>query len=228
MKELAPLLLSLAVAAGASCLVLLLALPLAALFRKRRGLLWRLAEGLFMIPLVLPPTVTGYLLLALLGNHGPLGSLLLRLGIPVVFTRAAAVIASATVAFPLMYQSCRSALDSVDGRFARAAGSLGASPLRCFLLIELPLAATGILGGLVLAFARAFGEFGATLMLAGNIPGLTETLPLAVYSAVEAGEGGRARLLLGATVLVALALVALLSLAGAWPGLGRSRGRREV
>jgi len=224
-SSLAPLFLSLGVATTATLAIFLVALPLSRLALRRRSLPLRLIEGFFMLPLVLPPTVTGLILLVLLGRHGPIGSLLATLGIPVVFTRAAAVIASATVAFPLMYQSCKAAFEGIDPRLARAAETLGAIPARVFLRIELPLAAPGILGGVALSFARAFGEFGATLMLAGNIPGLTETLPLAVFSAVESGDSPRAGLLFGATVFVSLAIVLVLSLVGSWPGSPRRAGK---
>jgi molybdate transport system permease protein len=213
-----PVALSLGVATGSTILTLVVGLPLARAMASRSSILSRIAEGLIMLPMVLPPTVTGYILLSLFGRHGPFGSALDALGIHIVFTRTAAVIASATVSLPLMYQSCKSAILSVDPLFARAAGTLGAGPARIFFRVELPLALPGIIGGMALAFARGFGEFGATLMLAGNIPGLTQTLPLAIYGAVESGDEPRARFLLGATVVIAFAIVIVVSVAE-----GRSR-----
>jgi molybdate transport system permease protein len=160
--------------------------------------------------MVFPPTITGYLLLLLLGRRGPAGALLAELGVTVVFTWAAAVIASITVSLPLMYQSCKAALLGVDPQFENAARTLGVREGRVFRRITLPLALPGILSGTALSFARALGEFGATLMIAGNIPGRTQTIPLALYSAVEGGHTAEANILLGSTVGLSFALVVLM------------------
>jgi molybdate transport system permease protein len=204
-----PVFLSLRVAAGATLLCFILGLSLARLFASRRIPLRPVWESLILMPMVLPPTVMGYLLLLLLGKRGPLGAVLDRLGAPVIFMVAAAVIASVVVSLPLMYQSCKAALRSVDPQYARAARTLGLREGFIFWRVTFPLAAPGIISGTVLAFARALGEFGATLMVAGNIPGRTQTIPLALYSAVEGGRSSEAGLLLGLTVGLAFILVAI-------------------
>jgi molybdate transport system permease protein len=223
-----PVLLSLRVAAVATLFSFLIGLGLARLFTGTRRIpLAGFWEALILVPMVLPPTVLGYLLLLLLGRRGPLGGLLARAGISVIFTWGAAVIASVVVSLPLMYQSCKAALRSVDPQYARAARTLGLDEGRIFRRITLPLAAPGIISGTVLAFARALGEFGATLMVAGNMPGRTQTIPLALYSAVEGDRAGEAGLYLGITVGLAFVLVLIVGLcerrtfASAFPGGAR-------
>lgn len=147
-----------------------------------------LIEGIFISPLVLPPTVVGFLLLMLLGRNGPIGQFLLQFGFNVIFTWQATVITATVVSFPLMYKTALAAFEQIDPNLLNAARTLGASESRVFLQVMLPLAWPGILAGTILAFARALGEFGATLMLAGNIPGQTQTIPMAIYFAVEAGD----------------------------------------
>jgi molybdate transport system permease protein len=175
-------------------------------------LAWALARGRFpgrgvvdllvTLPLVLPPTVTGYYLIVLLGRRGWLGAPVYAVtGWTIVFTWYAAVVAATVMALPLLVRTARAAIESVDRDLEKAALTLGRSRWRVALEVTLPLARRGILAGLVLAFARALGEFGATLMLAGNIPGRTQTVPLAIYTAVQAGDTGDA-----------LALVAVLTL----------------
>lgn len=202
-----PVLLSLKVASIATLFTFAVGLFLArAMTRKKRALagLW---EALILMPMVLPPTILGYLLLLFFGKHGPAGILLGRLGAPVLFTWVAAVIASVVVSLPLMYQSCKAALRGVDAQYENAGRTLGLGERRIFCRITLPLAAPGIISGTALAFARALGEFGATLMIAGNIPGRTQTIPMALYNAVEGGRTDEARLLLGVTVALAFVLV---------------------
>lgn len=151
-----------------------------------------LVDGLLILPLVLPPTVVGFGLLYLFGRNGLLGQLLFDLGRPVVFSWSATVIASTVVSFPLMYQAARAAFEQVEPNLENAARTLGASEWAVFWRISVPLAWPGIAAGIILAFARSLGEFGATLMLAGNIPGKTQTIPLAIYFAVEAGHEAQA------------------------------------
>ena len=162
------------------------------------------------LPLVLPPTVTGYYLIVLLGRRGWLGAPLHALtGWTITFTWYAAVVAAAVMALPLLVRTARAAIESVDRELERAAYTLGRSEWRTALEVTLPLARKGILAGLVLAFARALGEFGATLMLAGNIPGVTTTVPLAIYTAVQVGEDAQALVLVALlTVLSCVVLVA--------------------
>lgn len=152
-----------------------------------RGRWKSLIEGIFISPLILPPTVVGFLLLLLFGRNGPLGQLTARFDFTVVFTWYAAVITATVVAFPLMYKTVLGAFEQVDSSLLQVAQTLGASKASIFWRVLLPLSIPGILAGTTLAFARALGEFGATLMLAGNIPGQTQTIPMAIYFSVEAG-----------------------------------------
>jgi len=206
---LSPIVLSLKVAVIATAVTFLAGIGLARLFSTRQVPLRRLWEALLLLPLVFPPTLTGYLLLVLFGKRGLLGGALDRVGLSVVFTWAAAVIASFVVSLPLMYQNCKAALLGVEPQYAQAARTLGVPERRIFLRITLPIAAPGILAGTALSFARALGEFGATLMVAGNIPGRTQTFPLALYSAVEGGRSTEANILLGITVAISFCLVAV-------------------
>jgi len=224
MSPLGPILLSLRVAAMATAFSLAAGLGLARLFTSRAVPLRSIWESLILLPMVFPPTITGYLLLLLLGRRGPIGSVLAAVGAPVVFTRTAAVIASVTVSLPLMYQNCKAALLGVDERYANAARSLGLSEPRLFRRIVLPLAMPGVLSGIALSFARALGEFGATLMIAGNIPGRTQTIPLALYSAVEGGREGEARAYLAVTVAISFVLIAVVGLGQRRAGAGRGSG----
>jgi molybdate transport system permease protein len=142
------------------------------------------------LPLVMPPVVTGYLLLELFGREGVIGYWLYRwLGIRIVFTWEGAALASAVVAFPLMVRAIRVAFAGIDPRLFAAARTLGAGPIDAFISVMLPMARSGIIGGCVLAFARSMGEFGATIMIAGNIPGQTRTVPLYIYNLLEAPDG---------------------------------------
>lgn len=170
-----------------------------------------LVDALVQLPMVLPPVVPGYLLLLLLGTQGPLGGWLkAEFGIVIVFTWKAAMLASAVMAFPLMVQSTRLAFRMIDPRLEYAAHTLGATPLRSFITITLPLATPGIIAGSVLCFSRSLGEFGATMAFAGNIPGETQTLPLAIYSMSHVPDGETAAMKL-AGLSTALALIALLA-----------------
>jgi len=169
-----------------------------------------LVDAILHAPLVMPPVVTGYLLLMLLGRRGILGGFLYKhFGVSMAFTWKAAVIASAVMAFPLMVRAVRIAIEMADPKLEAAARCLGASPLRTFMTITLPLARPGIVTGLVLAFARSLGEFGATIVFAGNIQGETRTLPLAVYSFMQipGGDAAALRLVLVSILLSLGALV---------------------
>lgn len=202
--------LSVRVAVIATLLNALVGIPLAYLLARRRFRGRALVDLLVTLPLVLPPTVTGYYLIVLLGRRGWLGGPLYQLtGWSVAFTWFAAVIAATVMALPLLVRTARAAIESVDRDLEKAAFTLGRSEWRTAIEVTLPLARKGILAGLVLAFARALGEFGATLMLAGNIPGRTTTVPLAVYTAVQTGETGDALVLVG--ILTALSCVVLVA-----------------
>ena len=196
--------LSLRVAVLATVVNALVGVPLAYLLARRRFAGKALLDLLITLPLVLPPTVTGYYLIVLLGRRGWLGApLYAATGWTIAFTWYAAVVAATVMALPLLVRTARAAIESVDRDLEKAAYTLGRSEWRTTLEVTLPLARNGILAGLVLAFARALGEFGATLMLAGNIPGKTATVPLAIYTAVQTGEQS--------TVLVLVAILTALS-----------------
>jgi len=178
-------------------------------------------DAIFTLPMVLPPTVTGYYLILLLGRRGLIGEPLYSLtGWTVSFTWAAAVLASTVVALPLMVKSARAAIESVDSDYEIASYIMGKSELETFFRITLPLASRGIVAGVILSFARAFGEFGATLMLAGNIPGKTQTMPLAIYEAVVSGEDERAKWLALILTGISVAVVYLTN------RLSRPKGKR--
>jgi len=198
------LVLSLRVAVFATVVNALVGVPLAYLLARRRFAGRAVLDLLVTLPLVLPPTVTGYYLIVLLGRRGWLGApLYAATGWTIAFTWYAAVVAATVMALPLLVRTARAAIESVDRDLEKAAYTLGRSEWRTALEVTLPLARNGILAGLVLAFARALGEFGATLMLAGNIPGKTATVPLAIYTAVQTGEQS--------TVLVLVAILTALS-----------------
>lgn len=203
-----PILLSLKVAFAAVTIDFIVALAVARFMARVDFSGKNALESLIILPMVLPPTVLGYGLLILLGKRGPVGSFLLEaFDYQLIFTWFAAVIASAVVSFPLMYQSAKAAFAGVDVTLEQAARTLGARESRIFLTVTLPLAWPGILAGLVLSFARALGEFGATLMVAGNIPGKTQTIPLAIYFAVESGDTEGARNLVLVITLLSFATV---------------------
>lgn len=175
--------------------------------KKFRGKL--LLETVFMLPMVLPPTVVGFLLLVIFGRRGFIGRAFEWLtGMPIVFTWGAAVLAAAVVAFPLAYQAAKAGFASIDRDLLEAGRSLGASEWKLLWLVEIPLAQRSLLTAFILAFARALGEFGATLMLAGNIPGRTQTLPTAIYMAVESGDMTSAWLWAALMILISFILLA--------------------
>ena len=202
-----PLLISLATSLAATAVTLVAGLAAAAWRQNRAGAGAALIDGIFILPLVLPPTVVGFLLLLLFGRNGPLGKLLMQFGASVVFSWPATVIAATVVSFPLMYITARAALEQVDPHLLQAARTLGASEARIFREVALPLAWPGVLAGTILSFARALGEFGATLMLAGNFPGKTETIPIAIYFAVEADEIQRAMAWCAVDVSISIVLL---------------------
>jgi molybdate transport system permease protein len=190
------------------------------LFAKRTFRGKNLLDAVLTLPMVLPPTVTGYYLILLLGRRGLLGKpLFLLTGWTVTFTWTAAVIATTVVALPLMIKSARAAIESVNPDYEVASCLMGKSELETFFRVTLPLASRGIVAGIVLSFARAFGEFGATLMLAGNIPGKTQTMPLAIYEAVVAGEDEQAKWLALILTGISIAVVYVTN------SLSRPKGR---
>jgi molybdate transport system permease protein len=205
-----PLWLSLRVAAISTALALVIGLWLAWTLANRTFRGKEVLDAAVTLPLVLPPTVLGYYLLVLLGRTSPIGELYQFLfGGPLVFTWQAAVVASLFHSTPLLVKSARAAFESVDRSYERAARNLGATELRLFWRVTLPLVRRSILAAAALAFARSLGDFGVTLMIAGNIPGRTQTVSLAIFDAVEGGNGATARLLVLIISAVALAILTL-------------------
>ncbi|HHW61444.1 MAG TPA: molybdate ABC transporter permease subunit [Syntrophomonadaceae bacterium] len=202
-----PVLLSLKVACIAVIAVGCIGIPVARLMAREEFPGKDVVEALITLPLVLPPSVIGYGLLRIIGNKGLLGNALSSMGISIIFTWWAVVLAATVVSFPLMYQSAKAAFKSVDLNYEKAARTLGASEAKIFFTITLPLAWPGLIAGLVLSFARAIGEFGATLMVAGNIPGQTQTIPLAIYFAVEAGDDATAQTLVAIVTIFSFLLI---------------------
>jgi molybdate transport system permease protein len=200
--------LSLLVVSFATVIICVVGLLLAYLLAKYEFRGKELLDAVLTMPLVLPPTVTGYYLIFLLGRRGLLGSFLYDLtGWSIVFTWQGAVIAAVVMALPLMIKASRASIESVNPDYEIASYTLGKSGIETFLRITLPLAKRGVLAGIILSFARALGEFGATLMIAGNIPGKTQTMPLAIYEAVASGDDRRAQIL--ALLLTAISLLAV-------------------
>lgn len=199
--------LTLRTAALATALIVPPALAVAWVLARKRWPGKSFVETLVALPLVMPPVATGLILLELFGRRGPIGRILDRIGIDVVFTWRAVVLAMMVMSFPLLARAARVAFEEVDPRLEQLARTLGAREARVFFTITLPLAARGILSGVLLAFARAIGEFGATILVAGNIPGRTTTLSLAIYNHVQLGRDGDAFRLLAVAVLVAFVAV---------------------
>lgn len=187
-QDLSPLWISLKTSCLATFITFFLGVGAAYWMLGYRGKGKSIIEGIFVAPLILPPTVVGFLLLLFFGKNGPAGKLLEPLNVTVVFTWYGAAIAAMVVSFPLMYKTALGAFEQIDANLLRVARTLGAKEFTIFWRVSLPLAFPGILAGATLAFARALGEFGATLMLAGNIPGQTQNIPMAIYFAVEAGD----------------------------------------
>jgi molybdate transport system permease protein len=218
--DLSPLWISLKTSIAATALTFVLGLAAARLMCGWHGRARGLVDGILTLPLVLPPTVAGFFLLLLLGRQSVLGQALERIGIRIVFSWSATVIAAAVVAFPLMYRTALGAFEQVNPNLIGAARTLGAGEWRIFRSVLVPLARPGIIAGTVLAFARALGEFGATLMLAGNIPGRTQTMPVAIFFAAEGGDLRGALLWVAYTAGLSLASIAALNY---W---GRPQARR--
>ena len=188
-ETLSPLIISLEVAGLATVITFFVGIALAyGVLQIRSRLAGTIADAVITLPLVLPPTVVGFFLLLFFGKRSTIGSFLLAIDLPLVFTWRAAVIAAVIVSLPLMYRTARGAFEAIDRNMIHAAQTLSVSNWRIFWRIILPNARHGILAGLVLSFARALGEFGATIMFAGNIPGRTQTMSTAIYAAVQAND----------------------------------------
>ncbi|MBX9883057.1 MAG: molybdate ABC transporter permease subunit [Sphingomonas sp.] len=217
--------LTLQVGAAAMAVALPVAFLLAWLLARGRFPGKIVLDALVHLPLVLPPVVTGWLLLIAFAPDGPLGALLARVGVSLIFRWTGAALAAAVMALPLMVRAIRLSIEAVDPRLEAAARTLGAGRWRVFWTITVPLSLPGVLAALVLGFARSIGEFGATITFVGNVPGETQTLPLAIYSALQSpdGEGAVTRL---AVASIALALAALV--AAEWLARRQGRGRHGV
>jgi molybdate transport system permease protein len=205
-----PIMLSLRVAATALVLVAPVGIALAWIQARRSYPLRGFVDGLVLLPLVLPPTVVGYLLMLALGRRGPIGAWLeATLDVRLVFTPKAAVIAAAVAALPLLVRTVQPAFEAVPRELEAVGRSLGLRPAAVFFRVTLPWAWRGVAAGLVLAFARAIGEFGATLMFAGNIPGVTNTMPLEIFAAYQAADDRRALLYVVVLILISAVVVLL-------------------
>jgi molybdate transport system permease protein len=215
--------LSLKVAGWATAINLLLGVGVGYALARWRFPGRDLVDAALTLPMVMPPTVLGYYLLVVIGSQGVVGAWLLEyFGIRLIFTWQAAVIAATVVSFPLVFKAARAAFETVDPQLEEAARTLGIGELAVFFRVSLPLAWRGVLAGLLLAFARALGEFGATLMVAGSIAGKTQTLSIAVYEAVQAGQDDTANFLVAITSITCIAV--LLSAGRLMPGRVPARG----
>ncbi|MCI4626666.1 MAG: molybdate ABC transporter permease subunit [Candidatus Magnetoovum sp. WYHC-5] len=202
------MLLSLKVSAVATIFVLIFGIPVAYVLAMKRFKARELIDVFLMLPLVLPPTVTGYYLVILLGRHGIIGRYIYEwTGFSIMFTWHAATVASFVVSVPLMIRTARAAIESVDKSLIMASYTLGYGEVMTALKVTIPLARRGIIAGAVLSFARAIGEFGATLMLAGNVPGKTDTMPLAIYSFAAAGQWSEANNMVIILTVMSLAII---------------------
>ena len=207
-----PVILSLKVASIATVFAFILGILFAYFLTKKRIPGKSVWETLIILPMVLPPSIVGYLLLKVFGKRGPIGAFLLdTFGIQIVFTWVACVIAAGVVALPLMYQNAKAAFQSVDETYELAAHTLGSGEWKTFWTVLFPLARPGIISGITLTFARAMGEFGATLMLAGNIEGQTQTIPTAIYYAVATGKDEEANTLVVVITLFSFAMIFILN-----------------
>ena len=219
---LAPLLLSLRVAGLATLFSFLMGVGMAWFLTRRKTAASSVIDAICTLPMILPPTVLGYYLILLLGRRGVFGQWLEKVGISLMFSWQGAVAAATVVIFPLIYKSARAALGSVDPHLEEAARTLGASEFKIFMRVSLPLAWKGLLAGAMLSFARGMGEFGATLMVAGNIPGKTQTLAIAIYDAFQSGNDAKATML----VLITSGICMAILLMAEWAvGNRRSKGK---
>jgi molybdate transport system permease protein len=198
---------SLSVGLASTLLILPFGIALAWLFARKDWPLKSVVETIVLLPLVMPPVSTGLILLKIFGRRSLLGHWLYERGVEIVFNWKGVLIAMAVMSFPLLVRSVRTSFAEVNPRLEQIAATLGASALRIFFVITVPLAYKGIVAGALLAFSRALGEFGATILLAGNIPGETQTLSLAIYNFVQLGKDSEAYVLLGITVVLAFAFV---------------------
>lgn len=209
--DLSPLWISIKTACWATLGAFIFGITIAWIVSGYKGKLKGFIDGLLTLPMVLPPTVLGFFLLLIFGRNGSIGKLLYQFGIQIIFSWVATVIAASVVAFPLMYKTARGAFEQVDKNLIYAARTLGIPEWIIFFKITIPIAWPGIAAGTVLAFARALGEFGATLMIAGNIPGKTQTIPIAIFFAVEGGEMNKALFWVVTIFVISLVVMTLMN-----------------
>ncbi len=198
---------SLAVGLASTLVILPLGILAAWFFARKEWPLKSVVETFVLLPLVMPPVSTGLILLKIFGRRSPVGRWLYDRGIEIVFNWKGVLVAMAVMSFPLLVRAARASFSEVNPRLEQVAATLGASPVRIFFVITIPLALRGIVAGALLAFSRALGEFGATILLAGNIPGKTQTLSLAIFNFVQLGKDREAYILLGITVVLAFVSV---------------------
>ncbi|MZQ75327.1 MAG: molybdate ABC transporter permease subunit [Peptoclostridium sp.] len=210
-SDFSPLLISLKTSLSATLITIIIGVPAAWIVASYNVRFKGLLDSILTLPMILPPTVAGFFLLVLLGKRGFVGRLLERMDMSLIFTWQAAMIAAAVVAFPLMYKTARSAFEQIDRNVLDAARLLGASEWKVFLSVAVPMAWPGIVAGFLLSFARALGEFGATMMVAGNIPGRTQTIPLAIFFAAEGGDMKQAYAWVMLIFAISLAMMALMN-----------------
>jgi molybdate transport system permease protein len=223
--DLSPVLISMRTASAAIVVTFFLGILAARFVAGIKNKAWKMIlDGILTLPLVLPPTVAGFFLLYTFGVRGPIGAFFLHFfSVRIAFSWGATVLAAVVISFPLMYRSARGALEQVDPNIVYAARTLGMSEGSIFLKVSLPTALPGVASGGILAFARGLGEFGATAMIAGNIPGKTRTLPLAIYSAVAAGDMDTAFDYVLIIVILSFAVVALMNYFTAQNSQGRGK-----
>ncbi|MBI2853457.1 MAG: molybdate ABC transporter permease subunit [Chloroflexi bacterium] len=209
---LSPVWVSLKTVFAATAITFFLGIAAARWLARYSGKPSTIIDSLFLLPLVLPPTVVGFGLLVLFGRNGPLGQALSTIGVTVVFSWPATVITAAIMSFPLMYMTARAGFEQVEANIEDSARTLGASEWKIFWTVTMPLAWPSVAAGIALSFARCLGEFGATLMLAGNIPGKTATIPVAIYFEIQAGRTQQAVILVLVTLVIALSSLAALVL----------------
>lgn len=209
--DISPAWISIKITLVSTVIIFFLGLAIAWRMSNYRGRWQGLLDGLLTLPLVLPPTVVGFALLLLIGVNGPIGKLFALINVKLVFTWYAAAFASIIVAFPLMYKTARGAFEQIDPNILNAARSLGASEWRIFWRVTVPLARPGIAAATALAFARSLGEFGATMMVAGNIPGKTQSIPIAIYYATQNNDTRTSLIWVAIIFVISLAVLVMLN-----------------
>ena len=190
--DISPLIISIKTSLVATLITFILGIIISYKIFWYKGIYESLIDTMLTLPLVLPPTVVGFFILITIGKNGPVGMILKTIDINLIFTWTATVISAVIVSFPIMYRSLKSSFEQIDNNMIFAAKTLGLSEKEIFMKIMLPISYPGIIGAVILSFARAIGEFGATLMIAGNIPGKTQTMPIAIFFAVESGDMNKA------------------------------------